>query len=77
MDFTPARNVLSHSFTGRLRPRHFAGECAHKPRAVSLHDQTVSKGKSKGSSFFAETFTLKVGLGLARVILLPHCVPVS
>ena len=45
MDLTPASNVLSYPFTGRLRPRHFAGECAHKPRAVSLHDQTVSKGK--------------------------------
>ena len=43
MDFTPASNVLSHPFTGRLRPRHFAGECAHKPHAVSLHNSTVSK----------------------------------
>ena len=32
------------------------------------------KAKSKGSSFFAEKFTLKVGLGLVSVILPPHCV---
>ena len=45
MDFTPASNVLSHPFTGRLRPRHFAGECAHEPLAVSLLDSTMSKGE--------------------------------
>lgn len=43
MELTPANDVLSYLLTGRLRPRHFAGECAHESPAVSLHDSTMSK----------------------------------
>ena len=45
MELTPANDVLLHLFPRDLRPRHFAGESAHEPRAVSLHDSTVSKGE--------------------------------
>ena len=45
MEFTPANNVLLCLFPRDLRPRHLAGESAHEPRAVSLHDSTMSKGE--------------------------------
>ena len=44
MELTPASDVLLCVFTGRLGPRHFAGECAGEPQAVSLLNSTVSKG---------------------------------
>ena len=45
MELTPANDVLLYLFPRDLRPRHFAGESAHEPRAVSLHDSTMSKGE--------------------------------
>jgi hypothetical protein len=72
MDFTPASNVLSHPFTGRLRPRHFAGECAYEPRAVALLNSTVSKAKSKGSSFFSEKFTLNIHIAYLNQQIANH-----
>ena len=45
MELTPANDVLLYLFPRDLRPRHFAGESAHEPRTVSLHDSTMSKGE--------------------------------
>ena len=34
IEFAPANDVVFYLFTGRLKPRHFAGERTNKPRAV-------------------------------------------
>jgi hypothetical protein len=43
IQFAPANDVLLCVFTGSLRPRHFADECAHGPLAVSLLNLTMPK----------------------------------
>jgi hypothetical protein len=43
IQFAPSNDVLLCVLTGGLRPRHFADECAHEPRAVSLVNLTMSK----------------------------------
>ena len=52
MDLTPASDVLLCVFAGRLGPRHFAGECAREPQAVSLPQCDNVERRSLRGYFF-------------------------
>ena len=76
MDFTPASNVLSRPLTGRLRPRHFAGESAHEPLAVSLLDSTMSKGEVQRVIFLFREIYFECRSRLGECHLAPKLRPV-
>ena len=75
MELTPANDVLSYPFTGRLRPRHLPVNVRTSRKPSLSMIRQCRKATSEWSSFFSEKFTLNFGLGLVCGILSPHLRP--